>query len=213
MLKQIISLSFLLLTATTALFSQEYTVEIEDKLENNKLLLYAVNKNLVDLDVSIEVEGSGFRARGGRQLLYRVPATSKVNIATLIVERGWQAMYTYKLHVSDSLSRRVRKVPFELIKIDPKKPISLFIPKNCTTKCDTLVSSLNESPYKYRMVMIEEDERVKQQLSGALVGGTERLDTMDTPIVSIGGKMYVTLETYEELMARMEEEEDVQENE
>ena len=213
MFKKILSLSFLLVVTTTTLFSQEYTVEIEDKLENNKLLLYAVNKNLVDLDVSIEVEGSGFRARGGRQLLYRVPATSKVNIATLIVERGWQAMYTYKLHVSDSLSRRVRKVPFELIKIDPKKPITLFIPKNCTTKCDTLVSSLNESPYKYRKVMIEEDERVKQQLSGALVGGIERLDSMDNPIVSIGGKMYVTLETYEELMARMEEEEEVKEKE
>ena len=85
MFKKILSLSFLLVVTTTTLFSQEYTVEIEDKLENNKLLLYAVNKNLVDLDVSIEVEGSGFRARGGRQLLYRVPATSKVNIATLIV--------------------------------------------------------------------------------------------------------------------------------
>lgn len=211
MLKQILFLSFLLLTTSATLFSQEYTVDIEDKLENNRLLIYAVNKNLVDLDVSIEVEGSGFRARGGRQLVYRVPATSKVNIATLIVERGWQAMYTYKLTVSDSLSRRVRKVPFELIKIDPKKPITLFIPKNCTSKCDTLVSSLNDSPYKYRKVMIEEDERVKQQLSGALVGGIERLDSMDTPIVSIGGKMYVTIETYEEIIARMEEEEEVKE--
>lgn len=209
MLKQILSLSFLLLITTATVLSQEYTVEIEDKLENNKLLIYAVNKNLVDLDVSIEVEGSGFRARAGRQLLYRVPATSKVNIATLIVERGWQAMYTYKLHVSDSLSRRVRKVPFELIKIDPKKPITLFVPKNCMTKCDTLISSLNESPYKYRKVTIEEDERVKQQLSGALVGGMERLDTMDTPIISIGGKMYVSLERYEEIMARMEEEDEV----
>lgn len=213
MFKQLLSLSFILVISTTTLFSQEYTVEIEDKLENNKLLLYAVNKNLVDLDVSIEVEGSGFRARAGRQLLYRVPATSKVNIATLIVERGWQAMYTYKLNVSDSLSRRVRKVPFELIKIDPKKPITLFIPKNCTTKCDTLINSINESPYKYRKVMIEEDERVKQQLSGALVGGIERLESMETPIVSIGGKMYVTLETFEELMARMEEEDEVKEKE
>ena len=28
-------------------------------------MLYAVNKNLVDLDVSIEVEGTGFRQRKG----------------------------------------------------------------------------------------------------------------------------------------------------
>ena len=208
MFKKFLPLLLILIATCKIAYSQEYIVDIEDKQEANRLYIYALNKNLVDLDVFIEFEGSGFRARGGRQLLYRVPARSKVNIATLIVERGWQAMYTYKLHVSDSLSRRVRKMPFELIKIDPKKPISVFIPKSCVSKCDTIVAKLDESPFNYRKVVIDEDERVKQQLSGALVGGMERIDTMDNPIVSIGGKMYVSLETYDELMAKLEEEDE-----
>ena len=207
MLKQIIPLCLMLFLGTTSLFSQEYTVEIEDELQANRLQLFAVNKNLVDLDVAIEVDGSGFKKREGREIFYRVPATSKVNIMTLIVERNKQALYTYKLKVNDSLSRRSRQVPFELIKIDPKKPITLFLPKNCTSKCDSLINALNESPYNYRKVIVEEDENVKSQLSAALSGGVERLESMDTPIVMLGGKMYVMIETYAELMARMEEEE------
>ncbi|MEZ4875413.1 MAG: hypothetical protein R2793_08180 [Flavobacteriaceae bacterium] len=207
MQKYLLFLLFALFGVLPSMIAQEYTVDIEDKLEGNRLLLYAVNKNLVDLDVSIEVDGTGFKKREGRMIAYRVPATSKVNIMTLIVERGKQALYTYKLNVSDSLSRRVRQVPFERIKIDPKKPITLFIPANCTSKCDSLINPLNESPYKYRTVQVAEDENVKKQLSSALAGGAERLESMDTPIVMLGGKMYVMIESYEDLMARMEEEE------
>ncbi|MEZ4779998.1 MAG: hypothetical protein R2786_11535 [Flavobacteriaceae bacterium] len=208
MLKQILLFSFLTFLSVSSLFSQEYTVDIEDKLEANRLQLYAVNRNLVDLDVAIEVEGSGFKKRDGREIFYRVPATSKVNIMTLIVERKKQALYTYKLKVNDSLSRRSRQVPFELIKIDPKKPITVFIPKNCTSKCDSIITPLNNSPYNYRMVNVEEDENVKSQLSSALSGGAERLESMDTPIIMVAGKMYVMIETFEELMAKQEETEE-----
>ncbi|MEZ4857662.1 MAG: hypothetical protein R2781_02515 [Flavobacteriaceae bacterium] len=207
MQKHILLLLILLVSLPTTFLAQEYTVDIEDKQEANRLFLYAVNRNLVDLDVAIEVEGTGFKKREGREMFYRVPATSKITIMTLIVERGKQALYTYKLKVKDSLSRRARPVPFELIKIEPKKPITLFIPKNCTSKCDSLISSLNESPYKYRSVNVAGDENVTKQLSAALVGGLERLETMDTPIVMLGGKMYVMIENYNDLMTRMEEEE------
>ena len=182
-------------------------IEIEDEQENNRLMLYAVNKNLVDLDVSIEVEGTGFRKRGGREITYRVPATSKINIMTLIVDRGKQALYTYKLNVSDSLYRRVLKVPFELIKIDPKKPITVFLPDSCSAKCDSIINPLKESPYKFTAINISEDENIKNQISGALVGGAERLGKMDTPIVMLGGKMYLKIASYDELMEKMNAEE------
>ncbi len=187
--------------------AQEYTVEIEDELQNNRLLIFAVNKNLVDLDVSITVEGTGFRQRGGEPRKVRVPATSKVNLTSLVVERGKQAMYTYKLDVSDSLSRRVIKKPFELIKIDPKKPITLFLPDLCSVKCDTIINPLKRSPYNYKAVKISEDENVKNQLSNALVGGAQRLDTLTSPIIMLGGKMYLQLESYEEMMSKLNEEE------
>lgn len=44
---------------------------------------------------------------------------------------------------------------------------------------------------------------------GVLVGGIECLDFMDILIVFIGGKMYVIIEIYEEIIVCMEEEEEV----
>lgn len=181
-------------------------VEIEERQENNRLILYAVNKNLVDLDVEIKVTGTQFRQRGGRQMKYRVPARSKAPVSTLIVDRGKQALYKYELIVNDSLSRRVIRPAFELIRVNPKKKITLFLPDSCTTKCDTLITGLNKSPYIFESVKIADDQNIKTQISKALVGGQERLDTLSTPIVMLGGKMYLKIEDYEELMTKMEEE-------
>ena len=181
-------------------------VEIEEKQENNRLILYAVNKNLVDLDVEIKVTGTQFRQRGGRQMKYRVPARSKAPVSTLIVDRGKQALYKYELTVNDSLSRRVIRPAFELIRVNPKKKITLFLPDSCTVKCDTLITGLNKSPYIFESIKIADDQNVKTQISKALVGGQERLDTLSTPIVMLGGKMYLKIKDYEELMVKMEEE-------
>lgn len=204
--KNLFFLFFLIIAQTTN--AQDIQIDIEDKLENNRLLIYAVNKNLFDVDVAIEVDGFGFKKREQREIFYRLPATSKINITTLIVERGKQAVYNYKLKVNDSLSRRVRQVPFELIKIDPKKPITVYLPSLCAEKCDTLVNSLSSSPYIFKAIKIEEDQNIKTQLEKSLVGGADRLANMDTPIVMLGGKMYVQIENYEQLMARLNEEEE-----
>lgn len=191
---------------TKVAYAQEVPIEIEEEKVNNRLLLYAVNKNLKDYDVSIEVEGTGFKKRAGIARKVRVPATSRVNLISLVIERLHQPMYTYTLDVSDSLSRRALRKEYELIKIDPKKPITLYITDLCTTKCDSLISSLSNSVYNYKTVKLSEDENIKTQLASSLVGGAERLAEMDTPIVMLGGKMYVKIETYEELMARLAEE-------
>ena len=46
---------------------------------------------------------------------------------------------------------------------------------------------------------------MREQLKKLIVGGEERLNEMDTPIVMMAGKMYLTLTTYEEVMSTMEE--------
>lgn len=206
-MKKLQPLIFILFVLTTlASYAQEVPIEIEEEKVNNRLLLYAVNKNLKDYDVSIEVEGTGFKQRNGVPRKVRVPATSRVNILSLVIERLHQPMYTYTLDVSDSLSRRAIRKEYELIKIDPKKPVTLYLTDLCTSKCDSLISSLNNSVYNYKTVKLSEDENIKSQMASSLVGGAERLEAMDTPIVMIGGKMYVKIETYEELMARLAEE-------
>lgn len=196
----------LLLLPFTTIAQEEYQVDIEEKRENNRVYIYALNKTLTDLDVSIEVEGTGFRQREGRQRVFRLPARSKITIKTLVAERGQVPLYKYKLNISDSLSRRVVKPPFELIKINPRKKITLFLTDNCKAKCDSLIQPLEKSPFFYDAIKISENDAVKTQISNALIGGQQRLDTMTTPIVMVGGKMFLQVEDYDTLIEKLNEE-------
>jgi len=195
----------ILLLFTSALFAQERPLTIEEEKKSNRLFLSVVNENLEDYDVSITVEGTGFKQRKGLPRKVRVPATSKVNIISLIVERGKQAMYTYKLDVTDSLSRRSIRKPFTKIKIDPKKAITMYITEKCTT-CDTIINPLKASPYKFRTIVLSENEEVKSQLEKAFVGASVPLSELTNPVVSLDGKMYIHIETFEDFMMRLEEE-------
>jgi hypothetical protein len=206
MLKNLTFGLVILLGITSNTFAQEYTVDIEERRKSNRLFLYAVNKNLVDLDVVITVEGTGFRQRKGVPRKTRVPATSKVNIISLIVERDQEPVYTYTLDVTDSLSRRVIKKEYELIKIDPKKPITIYIPDNCKN-CDSIIDPLKKTPYFFMSYKISEDEKVQKQLERAFANSARTLESIDTAIIALGGKMYIYIRTYDEMMAKLEEEE------
>lgn len=206
MLKNLILSLAILLTLTSITFAQEYTVEIEESRKSNRLFLYVVNKNLVDLDVAITVQGTGFRQRKGIPRKTRVPATSKVNIISLIIERGKQPVYTYTLDVTDSLSRRVIKREFELIKINPKRPITIYIPDNCKN-CDSIINPLKKTPFRFKAFKISEDENVQKQLERVFINSSRPLETIDTAIITLGGKMYLYIETFEDMMAKLEEDE------
>jgi hypothetical protein len=195
-----------LLGITSITFAQEYSVDIEESRRSNRLFLYAVNKNLVDLDVAITVEGTGFRQRKGVPRKTRVPATSRVNLISLIVERDQEPVYTYTLDVTDSLSRRVIKKEYELIKIDPKKPITIYIPDNCKN-CDSIIDPLKKTPYFFMTYKISENEKVQKQLERTFANSARTLASIDTAIIALGGKMYLYIKTYDEMMAKLEEEE------
>ena len=62
-----------------------------------------------------------------------------------MIEQGKQPVYTYTLDVSDELSRRVIHADYELIKIDPKVPNTLFLPDSCSAKCDSLIGQLDRT--------------------------------------------------------------------
>ncbi|NBT87120.1 MAG: hypothetical protein EBT51_02285, partial [Flavobacteriaceae bacterium] len=90
-------------------------------------------------------------------------------------------------------------------KIQPKWPLTIYKPKLCSSNCDTLTAALDESPYLYTLTEIDAYPKVREQLKKLIVGGEERLNEMDTPIVMMAGKMYLKLTTYEEVMSTMEE--------
>ncbi len=203
-----LSLALLFALFSAPAFAQDYKVDVEEERKANRLFLYAVNKNLVDLDVAIKVTGTGFRQRKGVPRKVRVPATSRVNLISLIVERGKQPVYEYELDVTDSLSRRVIKKDFELIKIDPKKAITLYITEKCKT-CDSIVAPLDKSPFKYKTYNISENEGVKKQLEKAFIGASIPLAEMENPVVMLDGKMYIHIDSYDALMMRVDEEGEV----
>ncbi|KAA3623060.1 MAG: hypothetical protein DWP94_06840 [Flavobacterium sp.] len=192
--------------AITTISAQERPVKIVDERVNNRLMIYAVNENEQDLDVSIKIEGTGFRQRAGVPRLHRVPKASKVNIANLVVERGRVPVYTYELTVNDSLSRRVVRKPAEQIKIDPKKNILVYFKEGCVS-CDSLVSKLDKSYYKYRSMDLREKPEVKDFLVRTFKYTKTPYDSITNPIISLGGTLYSEIETYEQLLAKLNDEE------
>ncbi|MCW8980738.1 MAG: hypothetical protein OQJ83_05070 [Altibacter sp.] len=185
-------------------FSQEKPITILEEQKGNRLFLYAINENLKDYDVLLTVEGTGFRQPKGKPRLVRVPATSKVNVKSLIIERGETPKYTYTIEANDSLSVRVLKPEHELIKIAPKKHITIYITDQCTT-CDAIVSGLDASVYEYRKLVLSEVPEMEAQLSKAFVGASTTLDAMTNPVVSLDNKLYINVETYEQLMEHVNE--------
>ena len=75
----------------------------------------------------------------------------------------------------------------------------------CAAQCDSLISALDQSPYLYTLTKIDEYPKVREQLARLIVGGEERLSEMDTPIVMMGGKMYLKLSEYDEIMTTMDD--------
>ena len=203
--RSIFATLLLLFAFNTVVLSQDRPIKIVDERLNNRLMLFALNENDYPVDVSIKVEGTGFRQPKGKPRLFRVPAASKVNIANLIVERGKRPVYTYDLTVNDSLSRRVIRKPATQIKIDPRKNILVYLKDGCTS-CDSLVQKLDSSYYNYRTMVLEEKPEVKEYLIKTFRYTKTPFDSIQNPIVSLGGTLYTEIENYEQLMAKLKEE-------
>lgn len=173
-------------------------IKIEDERVNNRLLIYAVNENLQDLDVTLTIAGSGFKQSTRKPRAVRVPATSRVHLLNLIVNRGETPNYTYDLIVSDSLNRRALRKEATPIKIDPKNPIIFYVSETCQT-CDSLVSSLDKSPYRYSITRFADNPEIKSQIKAAI----PELDTVSNAIVNLKGKLFLDIETLEELLNKL----------
>ena len=168
----------------------------------NRLALYAVNENDQDFDVMITVTGTNFRQSKGRARLIRVPATSKVHLKTLVLMRGKKPSYTYTLVVNDSLSKRAVQKEFEKIKIPPKKQIIVYIPKNCMS-CDSLIAPLQEGKYLFTTHELKVKPEMQSQLQGAL-GTNNPIDSLTTPILNLGGRLFTKITRYDQLLEALE---------
>ena len=191
-----ITLSFILLFLfSNLLLAQKIPIKIEDELVNNRLNLYAINENLQDFDILVTIKGTGFRQRGGTPRLTRITGASRTKLNSLIIERGKQPVYTYFIVANDSLSRRVLKPEYTKIKVDAPQKILVYTNEKCLT-CDTLFSTLEKGIYKYDVLDLSSNPEKTKTLKAYL----PTIETLTTPIVSLGGKLYTNLETYDQIL-------------
>ena len=183
---------------------QEWPIKIVEEEIPNRIALYAVNENELDLDVKLVVSGSNFRQSRARPRFIRVPATSKVHMKTIVLLRGKTPSYTFELEVNDSLSNRALKKEYELIKVKPSKPVVVYLTPLCET-CDSLVASLNRSKYYYTYHDLAEKTELKDQLQTAF-GADIPIDSLRAPIVNVGGKLYTNIEKYEQVLEALQKE-------
>ena len=178
--------------------AQKKPIIIVDELVKNRLNLYAINENLIDYDITVIVKGTGFKQRAGKPRLTRIPATSKIKVSSLVVERDKEPKYTYLIEANDSLSRRSLRPEFTAIKVDPPMPIFLYVSEKCVG-CDSLVSSLNNNVFNYEKINLDEEEEKALKLEKYLPG----MDTIKKPILNIGGYLYTNISTMDQLLEKL----------
>ncbi len=171
----------------------------------NRLAFYAINESSIDYDAKVMISGMNFRQSKAKPRLIRVPAASKVHMKTIMLIRGKNPSYTYTIFQSDSLSKRALKKPFEKVKIKPKKQITLYIPHNCFS-CDSIISPLSEGSYKYTSYLLSENENITNQLQRSFGANSVPVDSLITPIINLGGKLYTNIMSYQQLLDELEKE-------
>lgn len=201
------NLALILVLLVFKINAQVKPIKIVEEQIPNRIAFYAINETEKDYDVLINIKGTNFRQSAAKPRLIRVPATSKVHLKTLILIRGKKAAYTYDLVVNDSLSRRALKKPFEKIilppkKIKPSKYIVVYTTKNCNG-CDVIIDSLNTNNYLFRSYDLNEKPELQEQLAKSFPSSAVSLDSIKTPVVNLGGKLYTWIENYEQLLTEL----------
>ena len=197
-----IQLPVFLFFISVSIFGQERPIKVVAEEIPKRLALYAVNENDQDFDVMITITGTNFRQSKARPRLIRVPATSKVHLKTLVLLRGKKPSYSYDLVVNDSLSKRAVRKEAKAIKIKPKKNIVVYVPEICN-QCDSLLLSLSESKYIFDMHKLGENVEMKEQLSRSFANSVQ-LDSLETPIINLGGKLFTQINDYDDLISKLD---------
>lgn len=190
--------------------AQVNPIKIVEKPSNNRMTFFAVNETQTDYDVLFEVKGKNFRQSAAKPRWIRVPATSKVHLKTVILFRDKKPVFTKSLKVNDSLSKRALKKEFEILdipppKIKPKKQITIYTTNTCVA-CDSIVAKLTLDNLIFRSINLNEKPEVKNQLSKFIAKSPEEMDSISSPIISLGGKLYSWIASYEQLQEELNRE-------
>lgn len=198
----------LLLISSNLVLAQASPIKITESKSKNRIAFFAENRTFTPYDVLFDVKGSNFRQSAAKPRWIHVPAAAKVHLKTIILFRDKQPVYTKNLKVNDSLSKRALKKEYEVLdipppKITPKKQITVYTKTGCS-QCDSIVSKLDAKHYIYRAVSLDEKPEVKKQLGKFLAKSEMEMDTLTQPIISLGGRLYTWIGSYEQLLEELE---------
>ena len=84
--------------------------------------------------------------------------------------------------------------------ITPKKQITIYRTPSCSS-CDSIIQQLTTNQYLFRTVALNENAEVKEYLSKAL---QVSLDSLEQPVINLGGHLYTWIKDYDTLMAELE---------
>ncbi|WP_396591682.1 hypothetical protein [Allomuricauda sp. R78024] len=183
-------------------------VKVTETKSRNRIAFFAENRTFTDYDVLFEVKGTNFRQSAAKPKWIRVPAASKVHLKTIILFRDKRPVYTKTLKTNDSLSKRALKKEFEVLdipppKVRPKKQITIYTSKGCSA-CDSIMGRLNAGNFIFRSVSLDESTEVKEQLGQFLSRSPQEMDSLSSPIISLGGRLYTKITTFDRMMEEME---------
>ncbi len=202
------ALTLLLCLMATFARAQVDAVKVTEIKSKNRIAFFAENRTFTDYDVLFEVKGSNFGQSKAKPRWIRVPAASRVHLKTIILFRGKRPVYTKTLKTNDSLSKRALKKEFEVLnipppKVKPKKQITIYTSKSCDA-CDSIVGQLNSQNMIFRSVSLDERPEIKIQLGQFLSRSTQEMDSLSSPIISLGGKLYSWITTFDRMMEEVE---------
>nr|WP_298998792.1 glutaredoxin domain-containing protein [uncultured Allomuricauda sp.] len=194
--------------SATVTYAQPASIKVVETKSKNRITFFAENKTYADYDVLFEVKGKNFRQSAAKPRWIRVPAASKVHLKTIILLRDKTPVYSKIFKTSDSLSKRAVKKEYTKLdlpppKVKPKKQITIYTFQGCDT-CDSIVSKLNTKNFLFRSVSLDKNPEVKEQLAKYLSKSTQEMDSLSSPIISLGGRLYSWITNFDQMMEELE---------
>ncbi|UII76427.1 hypothetical protein LV716_01185 [Flagellimonas sp. HMM57] len=207
-MKSMAYMTILLCFTMTFARPQVDAVKVTETKSRNRIAFFAENRTFTDYDVLFEVKGTNFRQSTAKPRWIRVPAASRVHLRTIVLLRDKRPVYTKTLRTNDSLSKRAWKKEFEVLnipppKIKPNKQITIYTSKECDV-CDSIVAQLNSQNFIFRSFSLNEEPGIKEQLGQVLSKSAQEMDSLSSPIISLGGKLYSRITTFDRMMEEME---------
>ncbi|RNC90034.1 MAG: hypothetical protein ED555_11395 [Allomuricauda sp.] len=187
--------------------AQNKAVYVVEETQGNRMSFYAHNEDYKDYDVLFTIKGSDFRQSKAKPRWIRLPSASRVHLKTIFLFRGKKPVYSHSLQLNDSLSRRALRKEYTQIEIppkmiQPKRHITVYITESCSS-CDSLVAKLETNLYIFKHFRLSEKPTIKEYLSNTLVDLETPIDSLQNPIVNLGGYLYTRITDYESLLEEL----------